>query len=853
MYMHIIVHGRNYINHVFAPWSFGSSSHWSFSDEVEANMETAQKAPQSSPAIKALWDCFGFDAFRPGQAEAVGAAMAGRDALIVMATGGGKSICYQILALATGKAVVVVSPLISLMQDQVIRLNQLKPRSATFLGSSQSDRGADDAVGRGDYLFIYVTPEKVSSMCRGTLMERLHRSRGIGLIAVDEAHCVCEWGNDFRPEYRALSSIRRSLPPGAKVPLMALTGTATEKIREDITKSFEMAENSLIYVGPFDRPNLEFKVVVKKAAGATFGELRRELADPTTRPPSTIIYCPTTDDVEALADFLVCQIPANLQGRVRKYHAKLPLGIRESSHKAFLTGASPLVIATLAFGMGIDKPDVRRVIHFGSPATLEAYYQQAGRAGRDGFKASCELHFSPGEFLNYRTSKFYRPDHISAEHRNFLDASCNALQRFAEDTTECRQVALVKWFGQQELKLGEGGRCGVCDNCVALATSGTQVRDYSADARLIVDAVKFGRTANQVVEHLCRSDAPALQGTCLNTKVHKTKYIKELLQLLKKEGYFTSRNETMEVGTIGKIIGYEKFFVTPKGRNAGNAQTMLPLLRRGSIIESEMRWARHTRRIKEKGDKARLSKLNELLDLVIQWREEQAIALSMAPFSVLADHIARTVAITCERNTVSAEGLAQAGVRGQVATLHTKIHEWQLAHGLQNAGDSDPASAGGDPTLSIPAGWKPGAWSGAKKVSPQIMESFNRFMEKKEDVSAIAMKRDKPVQVGTVVGHLMDAVGNGMVLDFSRIPCEFQVRKSQWDLILQQVESSDIQDAKVALKPIYEACQEKVSYDQIRTVLTLLRTGFPREPAWEQVSDSGAQDAKRPRLVATSL
>lgn len=860
-------------------------------------MEAVPKAPQNA-ASKALWDYFGFEAFRAGQAEAIEAVMTGRDALVVMATGGGKSICYQIPALATTKAVIVVSPLISLMQDQVIRLNQLAPGSAIFLGSSQADRGADDAVGRGEKLFVYVTPEKVMSMVQGNLIERLHRSRGIGLIAVDEAHCVCEWGNDFRPEYRALSSVRAALPSGVRVPIMALTGTATERVRQDIRKSLRMAEDAHVYVGPFDRPNLAFKVFIKKSTGVCFADLCKELKDPTSRPSSTIIYCPTTDDVEGLHSFFTTQLPPDLQGRVLKYHAKLGLGTREDSHRAFLTGASPLVIATVAFGMGIDKPDVRRVIHYGAPSTLEAYYQQAGRAGRDGFPATCELHYTPGEFLNYRTSKFYRPDHISAEHRDFLDSSCLALQRFAEDTSECRQLLLVRWFGQQQLTVADGHRCGMCDNSKALQKSGSQARDYTADAKLIAEALsRMPRTPNQVVDRILKERTDVtLQGTPGSTKQHKTEYIKELMQQLKKEGFLTSRTSTFEVGSRGHAVGYESFELTPKAREIGRIQVLLPVLRvvreeeekaaarqardkellksagvdackipkeemkvgRGPTLESELRWARTIARFKEGGKEDRLKKLEELYAFLDKWRQEQAAALSMSPFAVLADHVMRTVATTCEQAAVTTESLKQVGVRGQVDALHAQIQDWQRAHGVGAGGQASTGGAPqGDPVLIVPPSFQPTAWPGAGKFTPVIKDSYTRFHDGKEDLATIAMRRDKPVQVDTIIGHLTTAMLNGMAVDFSRFPKESVVHKSQWDMILRELDSNgaDLNDAKMALKPIFEACQEKVTYGHIRTVLSLLRTGFPREPTWaaacEETGAEDTPDAKRPRLVAT--
>ena len=337
---------------------------------------------------------FGYSKFRPGQLEVLQAVLDKRDVAIFWATGSGKSICYQIPPLHTNSVALVVSPLISLMQDQCNKLNGLSEQPlATFLGSAQLDSSEEAAAFEGKYHLIYVTPEKV--LQRGFLerIGTMHTCiKPLCLIAIDESHCVSEWGHDFRPEYRRLDELRKKHPNLSQVPLVALTATAVPRVQSDIVKSLGM-RNPLLSRQTFDRTNLVIEVHKKKGMHAAMEPLLEKLSR-----ESTIVYAPTRDQVDELAKFLSTKLGKSVEA----YHAGLPQEERSRVHTNFLVGQTKVIVATVAFGMGIDKPDTRRVIHYGPPKTVEEYYQQIGRAGRDGLPAECLMFVSDGDFDRYK-------------------------------------------------------------------------------------------------------------------------------------------------------------------------------------------------------------------------------------------------------------------------------------------------------------------------------------------------------------------------------------------------------------------------------------------------------------------
>jgi ATP-dependent DNA helicase RecQ len=394
------------------------------------------------PALTKLKEVFGYGAFRPLQAEIVADAVAGRDVFALLPTGGGKSLCYQLPALLRPGLTLVVSPLIALMKDQVDALTA-NGVAATYLNSSLEPgegRARLRGLHQGEYRLLYVAPERL--LLSGFLEDL--KTWNVTLVAVDEAHCISEWGHDFRPEYRRLSELREALPA---VPVMALTATATGRVRSDIVERLGLREPRE-YVASFNRPNIFYRVVPK--AGA-FDQLMDFLGQ---RPGDAgIVYCLSRKSAESVAEKLVAEgIPA------RAYHAGLGPEDRAANQEAFLRDEVRVICATVAFGMGINKPNVRFVVHHDLPRNLESYYQETGRAGRDGLPSDCLLLYSRGDILKQKRMIDEKPD--EAERRTAL-AQLNGMAAFAE-SGECRRRALLAYFGEHS----DEANCGGCDNCI---------------------------------------------------------------------------------------------------------------------------------------------------------------------------------------------------------------------------------------------------------------------------------------------------------------------------------------------------------------------------------------------------
>ena len=389
---------------------------------------------------------FGYPAFRGAQAEIIGHVAAGGDCLVLMPTGGGKSLCYQIPALLRRGLGVIVSPLIALMQDQVsaLRANGVK---ATFLNSTQSGMEGDDierALLNGEYDLLYVAPERLNTPRFLNLLERLQSSVGISLFAIDEAHCVSQWGHDFRPEYMQLSMLHERFP---KVPRIALTATADPQTRQEIIERLGLDE-ARIFVSSFDRPNIRYRIIEK---GDTRVQLLRFLRHEHAG-EAGIIYCLSRRKVDETADWLMGEGITALP-----YHAGMDTETRAANQERFLREERIIMVATIAFGMGIDKPDVRFVAHLDLPKSIEGYYQETGRAGRDGEPADAWMAYGLGDVVNHR--RMIEQSEASDQYKRVSSAKLDALLGLCESTT-CRRVRLLAYFGEASEP------CGNCDTCL---------------------------------------------------------------------------------------------------------------------------------------------------------------------------------------------------------------------------------------------------------------------------------------------------------------------------------------------------------------------------------------------------
>ncbi len=419
----------------------------------------------------ALKRIFGFDQFRAGQEAVVRDALAGRDVLALMPTGGGKSLCFQLPALLQPGVTLVVSPLIALMQDQV-RLLRDNDIAASFINSGLeapevSRRTA--ALLRGEYKLFYLAPERLllPEFLDGPL-RRLSEGPGINAFVIDEAHCVSEWGHDFRREYRQLSVLRRRHP---QIPMLAFTATATLRVRTDIVVQLAL-RNPALHVSSFNRPNLFYRVRAKSKQ--TYAELLAQVRGG----GAGIVYCLSRRRVDELA------LQLQSDGvRVRPYHAGLDAKVRRDNQEAFIRDDAQVIVATIAFGMGINKPDVRWVVHYDLPKTLEGYYQESGRAGRDGDPAHCTLYFGASDI---RTADFLIQQKIDPdtgepleEEQRIARQQLRQVLNYAE-STECRRAIQLRYLGENLAV-----PCGACDNCCEPRT----VQDWSTEARQFMSCI----------------------------------------------------------------------------------------------------------------------------------------------------------------------------------------------------------------------------------------------------------------------------------------------------------------------------------------------------------------------------
>ncbi|MGA0572940.1 DNA helicase RecQ [Variovorax sp. VNK109] len=410
----------------------------------------ASRPLKSASPQSILQEVFGYDHFRGPQQAIVEHVIGGGDALVLMPTGGGKSLCYQIPAIARqrlGQGItVVVSPLIALMHDQVGALHEAGVEAAFLNSTLDSDEAwrVEQRLSRGDITLLYAAPERVTTPRFLGLLDKLHERGQLALFAIDEAHCVSQWGHDFRPEYRALTVLHERF---ASVPRIALTATADALTRADIVERLQLQDAGQ-FVSSFDRPNIRYTIVEKKDASL---QLLRFIEREHTG-DAGVVYCQSRKRVEEVAQML-----ANEGLNALPYHAGLDAAVRQQHQDRFLREEGIVMVATIAFGMGIDKPDVRFVCHLDMPKNIEGYYQETGRAGRDGEPANAWMTYGLQDVVNQRRMIDESP--AGEEFKQVMRGKLDALLGLAE-ATDCRRVRLLKYFGE------DSQPCMNCDNCL---------------------------------------------------------------------------------------------------------------------------------------------------------------------------------------------------------------------------------------------------------------------------------------------------------------------------------------------------------------------------------------------------
>jgi len=454
-------------------------------DSISDNRKTTS-IPSPEAMLDALRTHFGFDSFRPLQQEIVTGLLRGRNTFVLMPTGGGKSLCYQLPALLLPGLTVVVSPLIALMKDQVDSLREAGI-AATFINSTLDGMEIDRrrrSVLDGETKLLYVAPERLLTPGFLSLLDNVDLS----LIAIDEAHCISEWGHDFRQEYRQLATLRDRYP---RTPVVAMTATANERVRADILQQLRFGDDSDVYVAGFDRANLRYSVQSRKKGG--FAQITEVVKR--HRGESGIIYCLSRAETEKIA----ARLDKNGFSAL-PYHAGLERGVRDRNQEAFERDEVNIICATIAFGMGIDKPDVRYVIHHSLPKNIMSYYQETGRAGRDGLPGECLLLYAAGD--RARLMHFIQQMGDVGEQRVAMKHLAE-MTAYAE-TGECRRKILLRHFGEEYPEEG----CGNCDNCVN--PERLEEVDATKMAQMLMSTIvrlreSFGM--GYVIDVLCGSEA----------------------------------------------------------------------------------------------------------------------------------------------------------------------------------------------------------------------------------------------------------------------------------------------------------------------------------------------------------
>lgn len=611
-----------------------------------------------SRADSLLRDVFGFEAYRPLQREIIEATLSGRDVLAVLPTGGGKSLCYQLPALVLDSLTLVVSPLIALMQDQLAALTEFGIPAAVLNSSLDAEayRKAADSVRSGAAKMLYAAPEALASPRLAAVLS----DRAPSLIVVDEAHCISQWGHDFRPDYRRIAELRARFPKAA---CLAVTATATSRVREDIVKSLKLADPAL-FVSSFDRPALMLTVEPKTDA-------KRRLLDfvDARRGSSGIVYCLSRKSAEELAATLKAAGVKALP-----YHAGLAKEEREANQNAFIRDDADVVTATVAFGMGIDKPNVRWIVHWDLPKDIEGYYQEIGRAGRDGGNAECLLLYGRGDLIKMKRFLDMEPTGEADFNEAGDTGALERLEKMASyaETESCRRTFLLAHFGERYGK----NNCGACDNCLR---DPAKLEDFTVPAQKFLSCVvrlggRFGASyATDVLlgsrsEKIERNGHEALSTYGIGTELKRDAWM-ELSRRLTAAGYLENVPPYGVLAPTEKTRAFfkngERFRTRPIENAAKTKRGKKPLP--GSMLVP-----------------AQSSESEGLFEALRALRKKLADESGVPPYVVFPDRTLREFARAMPKSTEDLEGVFGVGAHKAErygAAFVARIREWTDARG----------------------------------------------------------------------------------------------------------------------------------------------------------------------------
>lgn len=702
--------------------------------------------------LSTLKSTFGYSSFRPLQADIVRSILWGQDVFVLMPTGGGKSLCYQLPALLLDGLTVVVSPLIALMKDQVDKLQALGV-AASFINSSLSCSEVYErqgAVVRGEVKLLYVAPERL--MMPGFL--NLLSSVPLACFAIDEAHCISEWGHDFRPEYRQLSRLRELFPA---VPFATFTATATRRVEADIKTQLGL-EKAASFRGSFNRQNLFYEVRPKRSSYQQLVAYLRERG-----PASGIIYCQSRAGTERLADMLNAD-----RFKATAYHAGLESGERRQRQEAFIRDNIQIIVATIAFGMGIDKPDVRFVIHYDLPKSLEGYYQESGRAGRDGEPSDCILFYSYSDMAKHRHFIDEKPTAVERQ------AALEQLQQMADwaNSSSCRRRAILEYFGEQF--------AGQPDPCCDVCRTPLEKVDYTVPAQMLLSCAR-------------RTDERFGIG-----------YLIDVLRGSRAERVLRNGHDRLSVYGIGRELSREEWGHLARG-----------MLRAGYITQDQadfnaVKVSELGRQVLFNGEPVLLapslasahvpaveaSPHQDLFDELRTLRKRLADERGVPPYVIFHDRTLMNMAAalpTTREELLRVEGVGQRKLSDFGDEFLACVNAYTTQHGLQRVKLS-PA-----PMRVRPAG-----------LSPTIQTTLGLFAGGMT-ISDIAAARQ--LSVTTVEGHLAEAMEAGELVDITGLVSAGKRRA---------IEAAMAEVGMEKLAPVMEKLGEGYTYGELRLVRAAL-------------------------------
>lgn len=717
-------------------------------------------------AKTALKEYFGYDSFRPMQAEIIQNIYDKNDALVLMPTGGGKSICYQIPAITTKGVTIVVSPLIALMQDQVegLKANGIP---AAYLNSSQDyqqQKIVENDCFEGKVKLLYVSPEKLVSESFVPILKTLP----VNLIAIDEAHCISSWGHDFRPEYTKLKFLKKQLP---HIPIIALTATADKSTRKDIINQLNLAK-AKTFISSFDRPNLSLTV---KAGQKRFEQICDFLEDrPNT---SGIIYCLSRRACEKLAE--------KLQEKGYKtdyYHAGMQAIERAKVQREFINDTTPIICATVAFGMGIDKSNVRWVIHYNMPKNIESYYQEIGRAGRDGVKSDTLLFYSFSDVMNLR--KFAE----ESGQRALQLAKLDRMQEYAEAFI-CRRKMLLAYFN--DTSVANCGNCDVCKNppehfdgtvIAQKALSAVARLKQKVGIRLVIDVL---RGSNRYEIKANNYHKIKTYGAGAEYNQHEwQQFIQQLIHLGYLDIAYDEKN-ALKINALSKKVLFEGHKVE--------------LVKLSDISKRKEKQKAAAKAISAPAGMVRERARNELFEVLRQLRSEIARENGIPPYLVFSDATLEDMAAntpTTEKEMLAVSGVGNFKMEKFGEAFRQRIEDYLVENNIEKT-----------PVKLVKAEPKPAH----QKLNKGESTYDRTLMLYKQGLSPEEIAENRDLSVGTIITHIAKLYQKGENIQLGRY-----VNKTEMQRILDVIRDMD---EPLKAKEIFEALNEELEYNKIRLTM----------------------------------